>query len=133
MSANQSYHDISTSRSRSTRRVVAYGNDDEQESEGSGMEVHEQDFESGHLYSKEQSSVSSVDETYLSRSESHKNIESIPLPVGHSFLEEMSADQKVLFNKLEQRSSVNAALGYIQESIAEEKRIKDLANSANHG
>ena len=133
MSTNQSYNDISTSRSRSTRRVVAYENDDEQESEGSGMEVAEQDFESGQLYSKEQSSVSSVDETYLSRSDSHKNTESMSMPLDYSSLVEMSADQKVLFNKLEKRPRVNAAMGYIQESIAEEKRIKDLANSANHG
>ena len=95
------------------------------------MEVAEQDFESGQLYSKEQSSVSSVDETY--RSDNQKHTESMSMPLDHGSLVEMSADQKVLFNKLEKRPRVNAAMGYIQESIAEEKRIKDLANSANHG
>jgi hypothetical protein len=47
---------------------------------------------------------------------------------------EMSKDQKNIFNKLDASNpGVDAAMRYLQESIAEEKRIKDLANSANQG
>jgi hypothetical protein len=132
MSNNQSYQDISASRSRTAKRVASY-EDDEQESETSGVEAPERDFDSGQLLyqdsrdSKEQSSVSSHNVT--PSEDTHHGVERMPM-LGL----EMSQDQKNIFNKLDASNpGVDAAMRYLQESIAEEKRIKDLANSANQG
>ena len=133
MSNNQSYQDISASRSRTAKRVASYEDDDEQESEASGVEAPERDFDSRQLLyqesldSKEQSSVSSLNVT--PSEDTNHGVERMPM-LGL----EMSKDQKNIFNKLDASNpGVDAAMRYLQESIAEEKRIKDLANSANQG
>lgn len=135
MTTNPTYPDISTSRNRISRRAAVYENDDEPESEASGMELAEKDIDSGQLYQDSKSSVSSADVTpFQSRSDNHGMPDSMLIPLEQSSMLELSDDQKNIFNKLDASNSVvDAAMRYLQESISEEKRIKDLANSANRG
>jgi hypothetical protein len=132
------YQDISASRSRTSRRVATYENDDEQESEASGMEAHDGEFDAGQvLYqdSKEQSSLSSADAAPIqSRSDNNSHLQDMLMPVADSAQFELSDDQKIIFNQLDaSNSGVDAAMRHLMESISEEKRIKDFANSANQG
>ena len=128
MAANQSsYHNVTASRGRGSRRMIPYENDEEHESEVSVLETLDKEPQD----SKEESSVSSANVTpSQSRSDNHDNHET---PTAFFEQHYLNADQQCLFNKLDVSDPIiNATRGYIQESIAEEKRIKDLANSAHH-
>jgi hypothetical protein len=102
------------------------------------MEAHDGEFDAGQvLYqdSKEQSSLSSADAAPIqSRSDNNSHLQDMLMPVADSAQFELSNDQKIIFNQLDaSNSGVDAAMRHLMESISEEKRIKDFANSANQG
>ncbi len=131
---------LEESRPRRPRRPAAY----DEESESSGPDLADKEL-SGQV---KEEFVESVDEESKSeypqgmahgliqeRSNGMINGMSLEGTLGLSqeSILELSADEKALFNKLDNaKQGVVAVMGHLQESIAEEKRIKDLANSANH-
>ena len=113
------------------KRDTVYDDDDD-ESDASGLDK-EMTPEVLYHNSKEQSSVSSADVT-----PSRSKLEAIPdrmlMPMGQCAMLELSDDQKNIFNMVNVSNAVvETAMRSLQESISEEKRIRDLANSANQG